>query len=50
VKEVQAFLGFANFYYRFIARYLRVAQPLTELTKTKVETNIDDFLRAAMLN
>ena len=33
VKEVQAFLGFANFYRRFIEGYSRVAKPLTELTK-----------------
>lgn len=33
VKEVQAFLGFANFYRRFIAQYSAVAKPLTELTK-----------------
>jgi len=33
LKEVQSFLGFANFYRRFIRDYSRVAQPLTELTK-----------------
>jgi hypothetical protein len=33
VKEVQAFLGFANFYRRFIAGYSKIAQPLTELTR-----------------
>ncbi|KFZ16177.1 hypothetical protein V501_02352, partial [Pseudogymnoascus sp. VKM F-4519 (FW-2642)] len=33
VKEVQAFLGFANFYRRFIAGYSKVAQSLTELTR-----------------
>jgi hypothetical protein len=33
VKEVQAFLGFANFYCQFIAGYSKVAQPLTELTR-----------------
>jgi transposase InsO family protein len=31
--EVQAFLGFANFYRRFIQDYSRIARPLTELTK-----------------
>jgi len=31
--EVQQFLGFANFYRRFIQDYSRVARPLTELTK-----------------
>jgi len=31
--EVQSFLGFANFYRRFIVNYSQVAKPLTELTK-----------------
>ena len=31
--EVQSFLGFANFYRRFIQDYSQVARPLTELTK-----------------
>jgi hypothetical protein len=33
VKEVQGFLGFANFYRRFIEGYSKVANPLFELTK-----------------
>jgi hypothetical protein len=33
VTEVQAFLGFANFYRRFIEGYSKIAKPLTELTK-----------------
>jgi len=33
LTEVQSFLGFANFYQRFIQDYSRVARPLTELTK-----------------
>jgi len=33
LTEVQSFLGFANFYQRFIKDYSRVARPLTELTK-----------------
>jgi ADP-ribose pyrophosphatase YjhB (NUDIX family) len=33
VVEVQAFLGFANFYRRFIQDYSRIARPLRELTK-----------------
>jgi len=33
LTEVQSFLGFANFYRRFIQNYSRVARPLTELTK-----------------
>ena len=33
IKEVQAFLGFANFYRRFIEGYSKIAGPLSELTK-----------------
>jgi len=33
ISETQSFLGFANFYRRFIKDYSRVARPLTELTK-----------------
>jgi len=33
VTEAQSFLGFANFYRRFIQDYSKVARPLTELTK-----------------
>ena len=33
-KEVQAFLGFANYYRRFIQDYAHRVKPLTELTKS----------------
>ena len=33
VKEVQAFLGFANFYWRFIEDYSKITVPLTKLTR-----------------
>jgi hypothetical protein len=33
VKEVQSFLGFCNFYRRFIPKYSKIARPLTQLTK-----------------
>ena len=33
VKEAQAFLGFANFYMRFIQDFSKYAKPLTSLTK-----------------
>jgi transposase InsO family protein len=33
VKEVQSFLGFANYYRRFIKNFSGIAKPLTELTK-----------------
>ena len=33
IKEVQAFLGFANFYQRFIQGYSQICTPLTKMTK-----------------
>ena len=33
VKEVQSFLGFANFYHCFISDYSQIAAPLTTLTR-----------------
>ena len=33
VKQVQSFLGFANFYRRFIFNYSNIAVPLTRLTR-----------------
>lgn len=35
-KQLQRFLGFANFYRRFIRNYSQVAAPLTRLTSTKI--------------
>ena len=39
LKEVQAFLGFANFYQRFIQDYSKVITPLTTLTKKEQPFN-----------
>ena len=35
VKEVQSFLGFANFYWKFIWNYSKIAEPLIRLTRKK---------------
>ncbi|KAL0173222.1 hypothetical protein M9458_033533, partial [Cirrhinus mrigala] len=35
IKELQRFLGFANFYRRFICNYSTIAAPLTSLLKNK---------------
>jgi hypothetical protein len=37
VKDVQSFLGFANFYRRFIEGFSKVCRPLTELTKNTTQ-------------
>ena len=36
VKEVQKFIGFANFYRRFIKGFSKICKPLTDLTKKGV--------------
>ena len=33
VKDVRSFLGFANFYRKFIGDYSNIARPLLDLTK-----------------
>ena len=38
-KELQSFLGFTNFYRRFINVYSRITLPLTELTKKDIAFN-----------
>jgi hypothetical protein len=36
LKDVRAFLGFANFYHRFVRNYSKIIQPLTLLTQKGV--------------
>lgn len=38
VKDILAFLGFANFYRRFIEGFSRIVMPMTLLTRTKNKT------------
>ena len=33
IKDIQSFLGFANFYWRFIPKYSEITVPLTRLTR-----------------
>ena len=37
VKDVQSFLGFANFYRKFIHNYSALASPLTSLTRESIK-------------
>ena len=36
-KNICEFLGFTNFYRRFIKNFARIAQPLMELTKSRTQ-------------
>ena len=36
VVDVQSFMGFANFYRRFIEGFSKIANPLTDLTKKDI--------------
>ena len=50
VKEVQSFLGFANFYRKFIRDYSALASPLTTLTRKLVKFTWSDAAAAAFRN
>jgi len=41
VKDIQSFLGFANFYYQFIFNYSDIIIPLTYLTQKNISWKFD---------
>ena len=47
VKDIQSFLGFANFYKRFIFNYSDIVIPLTRLTRKDTPWNFDENCRNA---
>ena len=47
VKGVQSFLGFANYYRRFIKDFAAIVDPLTSLTKKDVEWQWGPYQRRA---
>jgi hypothetical protein len=38
LKQVRSFLGFGNFYRRFIGRFAELARPLNDLTKKEMKS------------
>ena len=38
MRDIQVFLGFANFYQRFIQSFSKIAEPLTSMLKTSSVT------------
>ncbi|KAI0992164.1 hypothetical protein K3495_g16022, partial [Podosphaera aphanis] len=47
VRDIQRFLGFANFYRRFIPEFSRLATPMVNLTKKDVPFSWDDDCEAS---
>ena len=45
VKDIQSFLGFANFYRRFIHNYSDIVVPLTHLTRKDKKWDFSDVCR-----
>ncbi|CAI7729882.1 unnamed protein product, partial [Closterium sp. NIES-53] len=48
VKELQQFLGFANYYNRFMPQYAKIATPLTNLLKKNTPFKWEDVHQQAM--
>ena len=46
VRDVQVFMGFANFYRRFIRGFSKIAAPLTSMLKTNLVANTGPFPKA----
>src|SRR5258705_8026764 len=47
VKGIQSFLGFANFYRRFIQDYNKITTPLTKHTRKETQWNWDNKAQEA---
>ena len=47
VKDIQSFLGFGNFYRRFIPNYSGMVAPLTRLTRKAITWNFDTACKTA---
>ena len=47
VKNIQSFLGFANFYYWFIFNYLDIVIPLTHLIQKNIPWKFNSFCHDA---
>jgi hypothetical protein len=47
VRDIQSFLGFANFYRRFIPSYSQIVLPLTRLTRKNTAWNFDERCKEA---
>src|SRR5262245_55394738 len=50
VKDIQSFLGFANFYRRFIHKYSDIVIPLTRLTRKDIPWDFNEECRIAFEN
>ena len=50
VKDIQSFLGFANFYRHYIQNYLDIVVPLTCLTRKNMPWNFDEKCKLAFLS
>ncbi|CAI7809425.1 unnamed protein product, partial [Closterium sp. NIES-54] len=48
VKELQKFLGFANYYNRFVPQYAKIATPLTNLLKKNTPFKWEDVHQQSM--